>query len=162
MPIGFVQHQALTIGDKTSAMIWDMCHYLIYVFNSWSCLILFKEGTPYFWNHIIFCLLCILKCALKCLCSWGDLQMYIWNIMVSCGKGRVTKNGSCSIEVWKRGWNIGRGSQGPFIKDGTYITEEGLEELMLDSETMMVNYKPSRDLMMERMESQLLQHGSNS
>jgi hypothetical protein len=50
----------------------------------------------------------------------------------------------------------------PCIKDGTYISEEGLEELMLDFETMMVNYKPYRDLIMERVASQLLQHGSNS
>jgi hypothetical protein len=50
----------------------------------------------------------------------------------------------------------------PCIKDGTYINEKGLEELMLDYETMMVSYKPYMDLMMERVESQLLQHGSNS
>jgi hypothetical protein len=49
----------------------------------------------------------------------------------------------------------------PCIKDGTYISEEGLEELMLDYETMMISYKPYMDLMMERVESQLLQHGSN-
>jgi len=48
----------------------------------------------------------------------------------------------------------------PCIKDGTYISEEGLEELMLDYETM-ISYKPYKDLMMERVESQLLQHGSN-
>jgi hypothetical protein len=33
---------------------------------------------------------------------------------------------------------------------------------MLDFETMMVNYKPYMDLIMERVESQLHQHGSNS
>jgi hypothetical protein len=50
----------------------------------------------------------------------------------------------------------------PCIKDGTCISEEGLEELMLDYEIMMVSYKPYRDLMMERAESQLFQHGSDS
>jgi hypothetical protein len=50
----------------------------------------------------------------------------------------------------------------PCIKDGTYISEEGLEELMLDSKTMMVHYKHSGDPMMERMESRLFQHGSDS
>ncbi len=50
----------------------------------------------------------------------------------------------------------------PCIKDGTYISEKGLEELMLDYEIVMVSYKPYRDhLIMERVESQLLQHGSD-
>jgi hypothetical protein len=78
----------------------------------------------------------------------------------------VAKEGLLKMEVVAQRFEredgiLERVSKDPCIKDGTYISEEGLEELMLDYETMMISYKPCKDLMMERMESQLLQHCSN-